>query len=242
MENEKTVFDAMQEFTNISQAVAFSSNEVALFYALLQSWNAARRPAVIEQWAGVTCHASGLSDDSLNDTRNKLVQRGVIYFSKRGYRGTPKYSLNALFELPNPLPEHLPPKKRSKPRTKPLVNHGLNPEYTPDSKQEEEKDKPKIPPNPQKGEWIPDETQKRLGKLFNRRESTRWSTKEIKALKSLEVIEEDLLLIESYYSPSGSKYKRRDLITLLNNWTGEVDRARNWENPPEPPKQTNFMV
>lgn len=115
---EKTIFDAMEEFANIAQAVAFSSNEIALFYALLQSWNAARRPTVIEQWARTTCHAAGMEEKTLRSTRNKLVQRGVIHFQKSGYRGVPKYSLTALFNLPPPFEDDLPVKKAGKSDTK----------------------------------------------------------------------------------------------------------------------------
>ena len=32
-----------------------------------------------------------------------------------------------------------------------------------------------------------------------------------------------------FYTQSGYKYLRKDLLTLLNNWRGEVDRARTYE-------------
>ena len=77
------------------------------------------------------------------------------------------------------------------------------------------------------------EYQARIGKLYNRRESTRWSAKEIEALKKIEEIEEeDFILLEKYYTtdiPNEKDYRRRDLQTLLNNWTGELDRARKWK-------------
>jgi len=73
--------------------------------------------------------------------------------------------------------------------------------------------------------------QLRLGKLFNRRASTSWSAKELKALKKIgEIQEEDFVLIEKYYK-SDCTCLRRDIGTLLNNWTGEVDRARNYKHP-----------
>jgi hypothetical protein len=43
------------------------------------------------------------------------------------------------------------------------------------------------------------------------------------------MVEEDLVLIENYYSQLITKeedFRRRDLFTLLGNWGGEVDRAR----------------
>lgn len=81
------------------------------------------------------------------------------------------------------------------------------------------------------GKWHPSEDMLRLGKLFKRKPSTIWSKKEIKALKAIGKIDPpDLELLENYYRekiPADSDYRRRDLQTLLNNFTGEVDRARN---------------
>lgn len=68
----------------------------------------------------------------------------------------------------------------------------------------------------------------RINALFNRKENTEWSDGEISKLKKLikrgQFISE-LEEIERLYG-SGYKYKRKDLITLLNNWTGELDKAR----------------
>jgi hypothetical protein len=80
------------------------------------------------------------------------------------------------------------------------------------------------------------EQRKRLGAIFNRRESTRWSEKEEKAFKTICPIDnEELWLVERYYraerlKPDDKNYSRRDLQTLLNNWPSEVDRARVWKN------------
>jgi hypothetical protein len=74
--------------------------------------------------------------------------------------------------------------------------------------------------------WI-----QRLGNLFNRRASTAWSAKEKKAFDAICPIDEnDLSMVERYYAAERKKgdkgIHRRDLKTLLNNWPGEVDRAR----------------
>lgn len=97
---------------------------------------------------------------------------------------------------------------------------------------------PSIPPNPQGGFSLsPAPTGEagnsplmiHLGKFFNRRATTRWSAAERKALKKLTPIDaEDIELLERYYLeeiPQGDDYRRRDLETLLNNWTKEIDRA-----------------
>ena len=69
---------------------------------------------------------------------------------------------------------------------------------------------------------------------FSRRESTKWSDKEMKGLRSvirLETAEDDLQMLTKYYSadlPGNQDYRRRDVFTLLNNWSGEIDRARSF--------------
>lgn len=86
----------MQAFETLTQGVVLTPNEVALFYVLLHSWNTARRPAVFEQWAETTCGRSGLTKHTLPVARNKLIQRGVITFTKSGRRGIPQYSFTPL--------------------------------------------------------------------------------------------------------------------------------------------------
>lgn len=77
----------------------------------------------------------------------------------------------------------------------------------------------------------------RLGDLFKRRHSTPWSEKEEASLARLRIDEEDLALVEKYYRkemPKDRDYRRRDLFTLLNNWQGEVDRAKHGTNGSKP--------
>ena len=69
----------------------------------------------------------------------------------------------------------------------------------------------------------------RVNKLFNRRSSTEWSDKEIKQLKAVakrEGVLDELAEIEALYN-SGYQYKRKDVITFLNNFSTELDRARS---------------
>lgn len=100
----------------------------------------------------------------------------------------------------------------------------------------------KVPPTP-KGERkasesnVPTSEQaKRIAVMFGRRLTTAWSEKEIKQFKSLIPInQEDLAMVEQYYLSEASNpdnHLRRDLLTLLNNWNGEVDRAVRWKNLP----------
>lgn len=70
-----------------------------------------------------------------------------------------------------------------------------------------------------------------LNDLFGRRETTKWSAKEIKALHQIDFHVDDIELIQKYYDgETGSEWRRRDIQTLLNNWQGEVDRAKLWYN------------
>ena len=73
----------------------------------------------------------------------------------------------------------------------------------------------------------------RLGAAHNRRANTLWTVYEAECLAALEPLnEEELTTILAYYTadiPESADYRRRDLATLLNNWTGELDRARKWQ-------------
>lgn len=77
----------------------------------------------------------------------------------------------------------------------------------------------------------------RVAALFNRRPTTPWSEKEIKVYKKLVkdalLIEDNMEVIERYYvyeRRKGDKgIHRRDLYTFLNNFSGELDRARAWD-------------
>lgn len=70
----------------------------------------------------------------------------------------------------------------------------------------------------------------RLGKFLNRKPKTRWDEKERKALNKLMPLDpDDVDLMERYYladiPADHIPGRRTDLITLLNNWNGELDRA-----------------
>lgn len=69
----------------------------------------------------------------------------------------------------------------------------------------------------------------RIGKMLGRRESNLWTVAEAVALKNVSPEAEEIELIGFYYGADierESDYRRRDLLTLLNNWNGELDRAR----------------
>ena len=76
----------------------------------------------------------------------------------------------------------------------------------------------------------------RLNALYHRRDSTEWSDKEKKAYLKISQrpdFVDELSRIEQYFAAMKSdarhQFLRHDLITLLNNWTGELDRAANFK-------------
>jgi hypothetical protein len=80
--------------------------------------------------------------------------------------------------------------------------------------------------------WEPTPMMKRINRWMRRRDTTQWSKKEIKALKAIGTpTEEDLSALERFYTakiPTESDFRRRNIDTLLNNWTGEIDKANRY--------------
>ncbi len=80
------------------------------------------------------------------------------------------------------------------------------------------------------------DTAKRIAILFKRRLDTHWSEKEVKRYRQLikdrVMSDEALELIGRYYAYQRKRENgihRRDLYTFLNNFSGELDRARAWD-------------
>jgi hypothetical protein len=94
------------------------------------------------------------------------------------------------------------------------------PQAPPSLKLEGEQSKPTLTPE-----------QIEVASWLNRRPTTPWSAKELKAWKQIPkpIDSEDWQALKWFYTRSGCKYLRRDLCTLLNNWTGEIDRAKNYD-------------
>lgn len=85
------------------------------------------------------------------------------------------------------------------------------------------------------------EEAKAIADLFHRRHTTPWSEKEIRAFKSgmkrkVITLEAIIGLIEPYYAKERAKggegIHRRDLLTFLNNFDGELDRAAAFKANP----------
>ncbi len=90
----------------------------------------------------------------------------------------------------------------------------------------------------------------KLNRMFKRRDTTRWSAKELQALEiTLGTTDEEWDALLAYYAHAGKEgyFCRNNLITCLNNWAGEIDKARRGkqavypkgnESHPSAPKHT----
>lgn len=76
----------------------------------------------------------------------------------------------------------------------------------------------------------------RFAAIMHRAPTTAWNKKkEIDKFREMSktIQDEHLTLVERYYKANwppktGHNHLRHDLATLINNWSGEVDRARIW--------------
>jgi uncharacterized protein YdaU (DUF1376 family) len=82
------------------------------------------------------------------------------------------------------------------------------------------------PLSPPVGDEALEELRLEVGSWFKRRPNTQWSQRELRALKAVKagLQDEDVAVMRRRYQ-SGDKYLRKDILTLLNNWNGELDRA-----------------
>lgn len=79
--------------------------------------------------------------------------------------------------------------------------------------------------------FAPTETQLKINAMFGRRNSTAWTDAENRALRKIQIDNDDLRILGLYYGAdiaTDKDIRRRDIKTLLNNWPGEVDRARTF--------------
>ncbi|MDB6137714.1 MAG: hypothetical protein JWO94_786 [Verrucomicrobiaceae bacterium] len=84
--------------------------------------------------------------------------------------------------------------------------------------------------------WDPTDEQLAVGSWFHRRLDTVWTDRELTAWRALgPLYPDDLATLRIYYQatlPQGKDFRRRDLFTLLTNWSGELDRARKFQPSP----------
>lgn len=70
-----------------------------------------------------------------------------------------------------------------------------------------------------------------IGAMLGRRHNTLWTMDEVIALIQVNPSDEEILSLTPYYTasiPKEQDFRRMQVITLLNNWNGELDKARLW--------------
>lgn len=81
--------------------------------------------------------------------------------------------------------------------------------------------------------WNPTPHQTEVASWFGMRPTTKWDAKWQKKWKEIvadfDFASEDFDALKWYYTESGCAFVRKDLGTLLNNWQGEITRAKNYE-------------
>lgn len=86
---------------------------------------------------------------------------------------------------------------------------------------------------------VRDPIMQRAAKIFHRRETTPFTAAEQRAFRNnwlaiLDTTEEDWQMLENHYAlPQPQTLTRKDLATLVNNWNGELDRARKYKPKPQ---------
>lgn len=96
-------------------------------------------------------------------------------------------------------------------------------------KRREENNTPIVPKGTVKGPL-----QLRAEAIFRRKPETPLTAREARAFTTSRgaieaTTEADWLLLEAFYAaPQSETYARKDLATLIANWSGEIDRARLW--------------
>jgi hypothetical protein len=73
----------------------------------------------------------------------------------------------------------------------------------------------------------------RVRKLFSKRDGTSLDANEKRAWKAAKEVveathEDDWKALEEFFEKSDKQYLKRTMATLLNQWNGEIDRAKAW--------------
>ncbi len=198
-----------------------ASDKELLVFGIIRVWNDRRRPKRFPCKQALLLGFAGMKEGSFKKSRKKLSDLELIIWEEgeRNVR-TAIYSLGSWF----------------------YDDHESNHESVSDSDRESapyyrgrEREREENTPIVPKGTvWAPNDLQIQINSWFSRRDSTRWSEKEIRAFRknASPTDSEDIGILDSYYSAeiqNKEDIRRRDIGTLLNNWTGEIDRARRFQ-------------
>jgi uncharacterized protein YdaU (DUF1376 family) len=225
---------AFQLYTDdfLAGTLEMSQEEVGQFIRLLcHQWNRGSIPVETEKQQRLTggcvsvdvlakfrlCEDGSLRNERLESVR---TERGLFLQqpSIKGQQSAEKRRLTALEIQPELNRTSTEVQPDTQPDGQPESN---SPSPSPSPKEDTKKEKALSPDL--------EAFRLRVGAMIRRRPTTQWSTKEMKALKEVfdfKTPEEDLFALEVRYQ-SDNKYLRRELMTLLNNWNGEIDKSRS---------------
>ena len=83
----------------------------------------------------------------------------------------------------------------------------------------------------------------RIGSWFNRAPTTLWTLEEANALAAIGEPVPEIALVEEFYKAkhlADKDFRRRNIITMLNNWNGEIDKAHRWETEKDQPRGNQY--
>ena len=202
------------------------------------------KAVLLEYGVASICPATGalMCSRMVQDARSRVKSRA---HGKRG--GHPSHTASF---LPPPLTPTLPPPypyptQNFYPPLRVKTERKENPSppsHSPLFKRKEKKRPPHTPPFRSTGKFSQTEKNRlrvsensplmfKIGELFRRNKSTLWTIGESEALSQIDPSTKEVALLKGYYSahfPKDKDYRRRNMQTLLNNWTSELDRARAW--------------
>jgi hypothetical protein len=119
------------------------------------------------------------------------------------------------------------------------ADKGISPPSTPSlgvSGEDQSQEKPKSEPKSKKPAAEKSANQIRVESWFGRRPETGCDRSETIAWRNAKGVvastsDDEWMALERFYkAPKSETYARKSIATLLNNWQGEIDRARAWRS------------
>ena len=154
------------------------------------------------------------------------VNAGLIASWSNGGKGGRPKKPTANPQITHGLPTGYPQVNPEPNQVNPQLTHGVT-----DREEKIEKIDSSLP-TPSVSDPELDSLRSRINKWFRRRAGTEWQPAELKALKlvvKLNTPESDLQLLDARYETK-NKYRRKDIMTLLNNWNTEIDRCKSGDD------------
>lgn len=175
----------------------------------------------------------GVSTVTIDNTLASLVQKGLLEKQENYNNGVKFNRYKAITNFDTLQKNCTPPLQKTLTNNKDNIIKRNN-IYMPFSEDApiEEKPKPAML-----------EIKARVNTLFHRRETTSWTAKETAQLKEIAQrpgVLDEMAEIEQLYN-SGYEYRRRDILTFLNNWTIELDRSRNDQYSGKTTREINYV-